>query len=130
MLPASSQLRIDREGLAGPGPMSKHQEQPCHQCSCAACREQPRSEVTKEHRAINRVVATLDEKSRRRFVGLLALQWGRGSIALLSLVTGLSRPTIRRGREEVSRVEAPALKGRVRQAGAGRRAVEKNSPVC
>ena len=97
---------------------------------CAACRAHPGSAVAKEHRAINRILATLDEKGRRRFVGLLALQWGRGSIALLSLVTGLSRPTIRRGREEVSRVEAPGLQGRVRQAGAGRRAVEKNSPMC
>ena len=75
-------------------------------------------------------MTTLDEKSRRRFVGLLALQWGRGSIALLNQVTGLSRPTIRRGREEVSRVEKPSQPGRVRQAGAGRHAVEKNNRDC
>ena len=75
-------------------------------------------------------MTTLDEKSRRRFVGLLALQWGRGGIALLSQVTGLSRPTIRRGRDEVSRVEKPSLHGRVRQAGAGRPAVEKNNRAC
>jgi hypothetical protein len=30
--------------------------------------------VAKEHQVINRVVAGLDEKKRRRFVGLLALQ--------------------------------------------------------
>lgn len=109
---------------------AKRRERPSHTCTCIDCREHPASVSAKEHRAINRVLATLDEKSRRRFVGLLALQWGRGSIALLNQVTGLSRPTIRRGREEVSRAEAAALHGRVRQAGAGRGAVEKNSLVC
>jgi hypothetical protein len=108
----------------------QRQERASHECTCMACREHPRGEVAKEHQAINRVLATLDEKSRRRFVGLLALQWGRGSIALLNQVTGLSRPTIRRGREEVSRVEKSALQGRLRQAGAGRPAVEKNSRDC
>lgn len=108
----------------------KRTERPSHECICTTCREQPRGDIAKEHQAINRVLTTLDEKSRRRFVGLLALQWGRGSIALLNQVTGLSRPTIRRGRAEVSRVEQPALQGRVRQAGAGRQAVEKNSLDC
>lgn len=108
----------------------KHPERPSHECTCSACREHPRGEAAQEHQAINRVLATLDEKSRRRFVGLLALQWGRGSIALLNQVTGMSRPTIRRGRDEVQRVEQPSLRGRVRQAGAGRQAVEKNSPDC
>ena len=108
----------------------KRQERPSHKCTCAACREQPRGAVAQEHQAINRVLTTLDEKSRRRFIGLLALQGGRGSITLLNQVTGLSRPTIRRGREEVSRVEKPSSQGRVRQAGAGRPAVEKNSPDC
>lgn len=108
----------------------KRQERPSHVCTCTACQEDPHGEVAQEHQAINRVLTTLDEKSRRRFVGLLALQWGRGSIARLNQVTGLSRPTIRRGREEVSRVEQPARQARVRQAGAGRHAVEKNNRNC
>lgn len=108
----------------------KREERASHECTCRTCREHPRSDVAMEHQAINRVLARLDEKSRRRFVGLLALQWGRGSIAVLNQVTGLSRPTIRRGRDEVRRVEKPALRGRVRQAGAGRQAVEKNKPGC
>jgi hypothetical protein len=72
-----------------------------HVCVCAICRDHPYSVTVKEHRAINRVLVTLNEKSRRRFVGLLALQWGRGSIERLSEITGLSRPNIRRGRAEV-----------------------------
>jgi len=94
------------------------------------CRAYPASATAKEHRAINRVLTTLDEKSRRRFVGLLALQWGWGSIERLRQVTGLSRPTIRRGRDEVQRVEDRTHPGRVRAAGAGRPEVEKNTPNC
>lgn len=69
----------------------------------------------------------LNEKSRRRFAGLLALQWGRGGIERLSQITGLSRPTIRRGRDEVQRGERGSERGRVRRTGAGQPAVEKNA---
>ncbi len=100
--------------------MKSKKKHPEHQCLCATCQDHPRSTVAKEHRAINRVVATLNEKSRRRFVGLLAGQWGRGSIAQLCTITGLSRPTIRRGREEVQHVERRSEQARIRQAGAGR----------
>lgn len=101
-----------------------------HPCACASCRKHPRGRVAKEHRAINRVLTTLNEKSRRRFAGLLALQWGRGGVEHLSQITGLSRPTIRRGRTEVQRVERRTEYGRVRRAGAGQPAVEKNTRVC
>jgi hypothetical protein len=97
-----------------------------HQCVCRLCQRHPHSAMAKEHQAINRVVAGLDEKNRRRFVGVLALQWGRGGIARLIEITGLSRNTICRGRVEVQQADrAPA--GRVRCAGAGRPALEKNS---
>jgi hypothetical protein len=88
----------------------------------------PRSAQAKEHQAINQVVSLLHEKGRRQFVGLLALQWGRGGVERLSLITGMSRPTIRRGRREVQRKERPAARQRVRKPGAGRPRVEKNSP--
>ena len=100
------------------------------QCSCATCCSHPRSTVAKEHRAINRVLATMNEKSRRRFVGLLAWQWGRGGLERLWEITGVSRPTIRRGRDEVQQVERRAERGRVRKAGAGRLPVEKKSLGC
>ena len=98
-----------------------------HQCICRTCERQPYSAAAKQHQAINRVVAALDEKNRRRFVGLLALQWGRGGIARLLEVTGISRNTICRGRTELQRADR-ATPGRQRRAGAGRPTVEKKIP--
>lgn len=98
-----------------------------HQCTCPTCRAHPRSTTAKEHWAIHRVLALLDEKSRRRFVGLLALQGGRGGIEWVREITGVSRPTIRRGREEVQRAESATEHDRVRRVGAGRRVAEKNN---
>jgi len=80
--------------------------------------------MAKQHRAINRVLVTLNEKNRRRFAGLLALERGRGGIQAVATVTGLSRNTIRRGCDEVRRTDRLT---HVRQSGAGRKAIEKNA---
>jgi len=100
-----------------------------YQCQCASCKKTLRSAEAKEHQAINQVISLLHEKGRRQFVGLLALQWGWGGVERLSVITGLSRPTIRRGRGEVQRKERQAERERVRKRGAGRKLVEKNSPT-
>jgi hypothetical protein len=98
-----------------------------HQCTCETCQQHPRSETAKEHRAINRLLAILDEKSRRRFVGLLALTAEHGDIQRLIEITGLSRNTICRGRDEIERVEPHATHDRLRRAGGGRKMVEKKT---
>ncbi len=97
-----------------------------HTCTCTTCLRHPYSHVAQEHRAINRVLASLNEKNRRRFVGLLAIQWGRGSISRLAQITGLSRNTIYRGRHEVEHPRQGVRSG-VRRSGGGRLRVEKNS---
>lgn len=107
--------------------MKRKQDAKRRQCACETCQQHPYSAIADEHRAINRLVATLDEKHRRRFVGLLALQWGRGSIQLLNTMTGLDRVTIRRGRAEIQRADC-RTGGRVRRTGGGRHATEKKSP--
>lgn len=84
--------------------------------------------MAEHHRAINRVLATLDERNRRRFVGLLAAQWGRGGIQRLIEITGMSRNTICRGREDIQH-PGRALTGRTRRPGAGRTRVEKSTPA-
>lgn len=98
-----------------------------HQCQCHTCKQAPRSAEAKEHQAINQVLSLLHEKGRRQFVGLLALQWGRGGLEQLHIITGLSHPTIRKGRKEVQRKERQAERHRVRKPGAGRQRVEKNN---
>jgi len=70
-------------------------------------------------------MATFDEKGRRRLAGLLALQLGRGGVQLAHAITGLSRVTIRAGREDIRRTDHTSG---VRRAGAGRPALEKNDP--
>jgi hypothetical protein len=81
--------------------------------------------IAKEHRAINRVLMGLDERNRRRFVGVLASQ--RGNILELSQITGLSRNTIYRGQSEVQYPRRNPALG-IRQSGAGRWLVEKKDP--
>ena len=73
-------------------------------------------------------MSLLHEKGRRQFAGLLAWQGGRGGLEQLQVITGLSHPTIRRGRAEVQRKERQAERNRVRKRGAGRQRVEKNNP--
>jgi hypothetical protein len=107
--------------------MKRTKKRPVHQCQCYACKNAPRSAEAKKHQAINQVLRLLHEKGRRQFVGLLALQWGRGGLEQLHVITGLSHPTIRRGRAEVQRKERQAEQIRVRKPGAGRQRVEKKS---
>ena len=107
--------------------MRRTKKKPIHHCQCYACKNARRSAEAKEHQAINQVLSLLHEKGRRQFAGLLALQWGRGGLEQLHVITGLSHPTIRRGRAEVQRKERSSSSNRVRKPGAGRQRVEKNN---
>jgi hypothetical protein len=95
-------------------------------CRCLTCRQQPDGPTAEAHRAINWFLASADERSRRLLAGAVALQHGRGGIALAARITGLSPHTIRRGRHEVA--EPPLPGGRVRRPGGGRKPVEKKVP--
>jgi hypothetical protein len=100
-----------------------------HSCECSTCRQHPHGPVAREHRALNRLVATADERTRRLLVGFLARHHGPGGIALLARVTGLDRATIARGQRELRR-NRPAPAGRSRRPGAGRPGAEKKAPGC
>lgn len=97
---------------------------PVYCCPCSACSTQPDSSIAREHAAINHLLATLDEKARRQCAGLIALQQGRGGITRVAEITGLSRNTVRRGQHELQH-PLPALAGRIRQPGGGRKLIEK-----
>jgi hypothetical protein len=109
--------------------MSKTTLQTFHTCTCTVCQRHPYSHMAQQHRAINRVLASLNERNRRRFVGLLAIQSGSGSTLRLSQITGLSRNTIYRGRREVEHPRQGIRSG-IRRPGGGRPRVEKNNPAC
>jgi len=109
--------------------MAEQTQRALHVCSCQECAQRPTGETAKLHASINRVLASLDEKSRRRFVGLLAVQYGHGGVRHFALVTGLSRTTILRGRREIEQA-APATERRQRAAGGGGRFLEKKSRSC
>jgi hypothetical protein len=110
--------------------MATNPRPPIHVCTCAICQQHPYSATAEHHRAINRVLATLDERNRRRFVGLLAFQQGRGAVQRLIEITGLSRNTIVRGCQELEHPGRTLNAGRIRRSGAGRPRVEKNSRGC
>jgi len=97
-----------------------------HHCTCENCELHPYSQEAKRHQAINRVLSGLNERNKRQFVGVLANEHGRGGISHLAEITGLSRTTIARGSREIERSNRK-LPLTIRQAGAGRPLVEKNS---
>lgn len=98
---------------------------PVYRCPCVDCRGCPDGEVARDHEAINRVLALLDERQRRLFAGLLARAQGHGGIVAVAEITGLSRTTIRRGLAELQQGSPVDVK-RIRRRGGGRQAVEKN----
>jgi hypothetical protein len=104
------------------------QERSPRECLCERCRQSPQGDVARSHRAITRVLALLDERRRRLFVGLLAGQQGHGGVARLARITGLSRTTIRRGLLEL-RDGADDSSARVRRPGGGRHRIEKKVPT-
>jgi hypothetical protein len=95
-----------------------------HRCSCSDCVRHPRGATARAHRDINRLLATLDERRRRLFVGFLAREQGHGAVRRLARVTGLSRNTIRRGVREWRRPNLLSG-GRIRRPGGGPKPVEK-----
>lgn len=97
-----------------------------HRCGCGVCARSPRGSVAGAHTRINRLVSTLDEKNARRVVGFLALEVGHGGVALMALVTGLSRNTIARGQAELEHKDAVPAQ-RVRAVGGGRPPLEKKA---
>jgi hypothetical protein len=68
----------------------------------------------------------LNERQRRLWAASEARDLGRGGIVLVSRATGVSRPTIYKGLEELD--GAPIEEGRVRAPGAGRKPLSVTDP--
>src|SRR2546426_8237742 len=78
-----------------------------------------------------RVLGALNESQARVFVAQRALEEGRGGISRLAVLTGMSRPTIMKGIEELQKgiVLPRAEGGRIRRPGGGRKRVEETDPA-
>ena len=107
--------------------MQKQTKRRIHSCSCENCQLHPYGKTAKQHQAINRVLLELNERNKRRFIGVLANQQGHGGTSQLAEITGLSRTTIARGRSEIEHPNKNLSSG-IRRSGAGRSRVEKNNP--
>jgi hypothetical protein len=68
----------------------------------------------------------LDEQQRRLYAGLESLQYGHGGQERTAQLFGLDADTVARGEHEL--LVGQVLRGRVRQKGGGRPAVEKKRP--
>ena len=70
----------------------------------------------------------LNERDRRLALATEARSWGYGGITAVHRATGVSMPTIRRGVGELEAGEDPAVAGRVRAEGGGRKKAEIANP--
>ncbi len=68
----------------------------------------------------------LDEQQRRLYAGLESLEYGHGGQERAAQLFGLDADTVARGEHEL--LAGQVLRGRVRQKGGGRPAVEKKRP--
>lgn len=70
--------------------MKKQTKRKMHRCTCKICAKHPYGKTAQQHQAINRVLVELNERNRRRFVGVLANEQGRGGTSQLAEITGLA----------------------------------------
>lgn len=107
--------------------MTAEQIQRLFLCQCTQCWERPDRATSELHSHIIEMAVVLNEKHRRQFAALMALQFGHGGIKQVAEITGLSRNTIARGKGDLT---AADFNSRVRVQGAGRKLIEKKSRGC
>jgi Rhodopirellula transposase DDE domain len=75
-----------------------------------------------------KVLATLNEAQARWSVAREAIRLGYGGVQAMHALTGLSRPTIRKGMQELRAGPELGRRERVRQVGGGRKCLEVADP--
>lgn len=78
--------------------------------------------------ATQRFLGTLNEAQARWFVAREAMARGRGGIKAMHELTGISRPTIVKGMQELKEGSALQATERVRRPGGGRKRLEHHDP--
>ncbi len=77
-------------------------------CACLQCRRQAESPERVLHQQINLLISIMNPRQRRLFAAFQAQQLGHGGITRMAEITGLDRKTIRKGVDELSRVNNAA----------------------
>lgn len=98
-----------------------------HECECPICQEEGDHPEKEQHHRVNVFFSRLNEQQKRWYAAVEVERIGRGGQTLISQVTGLSVPTIQRGREELSGNLTERPQERVRLPGGGRKATEKKA---
>ena len=75
-----------------------------------------------------RVLGTLNEAQTRWFVAREAMLLGRGGIAEMCRLTGVSKPTVIKGMKELKARPELGMGERIRRPGAGRKKLEDRNP--
>lgn len=91
-----------------------------NECKCPRCLQPEDNEEKVLHYQLNLLLSRLDEQQRRWLVAYESKRTGHGGIKFMSLVTGMSVPTIRRGCRELDADLAGRPLGRPRLSGQGR----------
>jgi hypothetical protein len=75
---------------------------------------------------IQRMIPLLDERQKRLYLANEAISYGRGGISLVSRISNVSRTTITKAVDELSK--GCTIDGKIRRSGAGRKFVEFDCP--
>ena len=101
---------------------------PLHVCACAVCQAASDAVLAAQHAQINLLLSRLTEPQRRWYVGWLSQLPDALPDRQLALITGLTRPTIQRGRRELAAGLPDQPADQQRRRGGGRPACEKKIP--
>ena len=99
-----------------------------HQCECEVCQSREGHPDQVVHHQINVLMSRLDEQQRRWYAALEAQRMGHGGMVKICRITGLSEPTIRRGKDELEQDLEGRPPDRIRLPGAGRPKTENIQP--
>jgi hypothetical protein len=75
------------------------------------------------------IAPLLDERQRRRWLGVEARALGRGGVSAVARATGASRTTVTAAVAELAGGDEDSAAGRIRRAGAGRPSVSNRDPA-
>lgn len=76
----------------------------------------------------SKVLSTLNESQKRWYVAREAINYGRGGIKITHELTGISRPTIIKGMQELKSKKELQTDMRIRSVGGGRKNISETAP--